>query len=95
MTNTCLTIKAMCAGTIVVNASGSSVKVFSYSDLGKKLGVSSANGGNTAVFAANGDGAATSRHIDGCTALNGSWYATLDATLNGNIRVNYFAVLFG
>lgn len=93
--NTCLTIKAMCAGTIVVNASGSSVKMFSYSDLGQKLGVSSANGGNTAVFAANGDGAATSRHIDGCTALNGSWYATLDATLNGNIRVNYLAVLFG
>lgn len=98
MTNTCLNIKKMRAGTKVVgtDSSRTSIDVFTSQELGGLLGVSSANGGNSALFVSNGDGAANSVHLEGATYQDGKWLAVTNAkNTGGAIRINYLAVLFG
>ncbi|WP_277271739.1 phage tail spike protein [Merdimonas faecis] len=96
--NTCLNIKKMRAGTKVVgtDSSRTSIDVFTSQELGGLLGVSSANGGNSALFVSNGDGAANSVHLEGATYQDGKWLAVTNAkNTGGAIRINYLAVLFG
>ena len=98
MTNSCLNIKKMRAGTKVVgtNSSRTSIDVFTSQELGKLLGVSSANGGNSALFVSNGDGAANGVHLEGATYQDGKWQAVTNTkNTGGAIRINYLAVLFG
>lgn len=96
--NSCLNIKKMRAGTKVVgtNSSKTSIDVFTSQELGKLLGVSSANGGNSALFVSNGDGAANGVHLEGATYQDGKWQAVTNTkNTGGAIRINYLAVLFG
>ena len=96
--NSCLNIKKMRAGTKVVgtNSSRTSIDVFTSQELGKLLGVSSANGGNSALFVSNGDGAANGVHLEGATHQDGKWKAVTNTKNTGGIiRINYLAVLFG
>ena len=96
--NSCLNIKKMRAGTKVVgtNSSRTSIDVFTSQELGKLLGVSSANGGNSALFVSNGDGAANGVHLEGATYQDGKWQAVTNTkNTGGAIRINYLAVLFG
>lgn len=94
MTNNCL-FKKIIGGTKVVTCTGgSSVTLFTDAQVNSLLGVTGSNASNTAVFVSNGDGAANSSHIDGCTHVNGEWKATLDRNSSTAIRINYLIIKF-
>ncbi|WP_204907538.1 hypothetical protein, partial [Mordavella massiliensis] len=93
--NNCLSIKAMCAGTIVRSATGiSSCVVFTAEQLGDLLGVDKAHNANSVLLVANGDGAAQSAHVEGCTYQNGNWYAVFNVKASGPFRFNYLGIRF-
>lgn len=92
--NNCL-FKKIIGGTKVVTCTGgSSVTLFTDAQVNSLLGVTGSNASNTAVFVSNGDGAANSSHIDGCTHVNGEWKATLDRNSSTAIRINYLIIKF-
>lgn len=92
--NNCL-FKKIIGGTKVVTCTGgSSVTLFTNAQVNSLLGVTGSNASNTAVFVSNGDGAANSSHIDGCTHVNGEWKATLDRNSSTAIRINYLIIKF-
>ena len=85
------------AGTKVIQlaAGGTSAALFSKEEIATLLGLESGKGGSgeVTVCISNGDGAACSIHIDGCTYQNGKWYACF-ASKNAtgkamSVRVNY------
>lgn len=86
--------KKIIGGTKVVTPSGSSVTLFTNAQINSLLGVTGSDSINTAVFVSNGDGAANSAHVDGCTYLNGEWKATLDRSTTAPIRINYLVMRF-
>lgn len=85
----------MCAGTIVRSATGtSSCVVFTAEQLGDLLGIDKAHNANSVLLVANGDGAAQSAHIEGCTYQNDNWYAVFNAKASGPFRFNYLGIRF-
>ena len=85
----------MYGGTKVCNAGDNSCNFLNNSEINSYLGVNNSSSVNTAVFAANGDGKAQSSHLEGCTYVGGSWYATFSARATGSYRINYLVVYFG
>lgn len=86
--------KRIFTGTKVVNAKGdNSAVVLTNEEIEEMCGrrFASASGDFAAVM--NGDGAASPVHIDGCTYLNDSLYATMNAASSANMRVNWIIVL--
>lgn len=84
--------------TIKVSSSGTSVSVFTKSELASLFGISSSSISNlntTCVFS-NGDGSLQSAHLDGATYINNVWMAVFNNALSiGTIRINYIACYFG
>ena len=88
----------MTAGTKVVKAgkTGTSRQLFSNSEINSLLGVSNSSNGNTAIAVSNGDGAATSVHVEGCTYQNGAWHAVFNTNIGSvPIRINYIITYWG
>ena len=85
----------MYGGTKVCNAGDNSCAFLNNNEINSYLGVNNSSNANTSVFAANGDGRAQSSHLDGCTYVNGDWYATFSAIAKGSYRINYLVVYFG
>lgn len=94
MTNNCLFKKIIGGTKVVIPTGGSSVSVFTDAQINSLLGVTGSSAGNTAVFVSNGDGAANSSHVDGCTHVNGEWRATLDRNSSSALRINYLIMRF-
>lgn len=92
--NQCLFAKIIGGTKVVTPTGGSSVSVFTDAQINSLLGVTGSSAGNTAVFVSNGDGAANSSHVDGCTHVNGEWRATLDRGSSSAIRINYLIMRF-
>lgn len=92
--NQCLFAKIIGGTKVVTPTGGSSVSVFTDTQINSLLGVTGSSAGNTAVFVSNGDGAANSSHVDGCTHVNGEWRATLDRGSSSAIRINYLIMRF-
>ena len=92
--NQCLFAKIIGGTKVVTPTGGSSVSVFTDAQINRLLGVTGSSAGNTAVFVSNGDGAANSSHVDGCTHVNGEWRATLDRGSSSAIRINYLIMRF-
>lgn len=91
-------VHRMTAGTKVLTAgkTGTSRQLFSNSEINSLLGVSNSSNGNTAVMVSNGDGAATSVHVEGCTYQNGAWYAVFNTNIGSvPIRINYIITYWG
>lgn len=91
-------IHRMSAGTRVVKAgkTGTSRQIFSNSEINSLLGVTDSSNSNTAVFVSNGDGAATSVHVEGCTYQNGAWHAVFNTNIGSvPIRINYIITYWG
>ena len=91
-------VHRMTAGTKVVKAgkTGTSRQLFSNSEINSLLGVSNSSNGNTAIAVSNGDGAATSVHVEGCTYQNGAWHAVFNTNIGSvPIRINYIITYWG
>ena len=90
-------ITKMIGGSKVVNAkAGTSVQVFTNSEINKALGVTNSSNANTAVLMANGDGLAQRVHVEGSTYLDNAWHATFNQNASaGSIRINYVIFYFG
>ena len=91
-------VHRMTAGTKVVKAgkTGTSRQLFSNSEINSLLGVSNSSNGNTAIAVSNGDGAATSVHVEGCTYQNGAWHAVFNTNIGSvSIRINYIITYWG
>lgn len=91
-------VHRMTAGTKVVKAgkAGTSRQLFSNSEINSLLGVSNSSNGNTAIAVSNGDGAATSVHVEGCTYQNGAWHAVFNTNIGSvPIRINYIITYWG
>lgn len=90
-------ITKMIAGSKVVNAkAGTSVQVFTNSEINKALGVTNSSNANTVVLMTNGDGLAQKVHVEGSTYLNSAWHATFNQDASaGSIRINYVIFYFG
>lgn len=91
-------VRRMTAGTKVVKAgkTGTSRQLFSNSEINSLLGVSNSSNGNTAIAVSNGDGAATSVHVEGCTYQNGAWHAVFNTNIGSvPIRINYIITYWG
>lgn len=83
------------AQTSVITASGSGVQLVTVAQLNTIFGVSNCGPGNTAVFVSNGDGNAWGGHFDGCNYIGSgtaSWWATMNTSVSGTVRVNWLAV---
>ena len=91
-------VRRMTAGTKVVKAgkTGTSRQLFSNSEINSLLGVSNSSNGNTAIAVSNGDAAATSVHVEGCTYQNGAWHAVFNTNIGSvPIRINYIITYWG
>lgn len=90
-------ITKMIGGSKVVTAkAGTSVQVFTNSEINKALGVTNSSNANTAVLMANGDGLAQRVHVEGSTYLDNAWHATFNQNASaGSIRINYVIFYFG
>ena len=90
-------ITKMIAGSKVVNAkAGTSVQVFTNSEINKALGVTNSSNANTVVLMTNGDALAQKVHVEGSTYLNSAWHATFNQDASaGSIRINYVIFYFG
>lgn len=83
------------AQTSVISASGSGVQLVTVAQLNTIFGVSNCGSGNTAVFVSNGDGNAWGGHFDGCNYIGSgtaSWWATMNTSVSGTVRINWLAV---
>lgn len=86
------------AQTSVLSASGSGVQLVTAAALNTIFGVSNCGAGNTAVFVSNGDGNAWGGHFDGCNYIGSgtpSWWATMNTSVTGTVRINWLAIYFG
>ena len=90
-------ITKMIGGSKVVTAkAGTSVQVFTNSEINKALGVTNSSNANTVVLMTNGDGLAQKVHVEGSTYLNSAWHATFNQNASaGSIRINYVIFYFG
>ena len=90
-------ITKMIGGSKVVTAkAGTSVQVFTNSEINKALGVTNSSNANTVVLMTNGDGLAQKVHVEGSTYLNSAWHATFNQDASaGSIRINYVIFYFG
>ena len=91
-------VHRMTAGTKVLTAgkTGTSRQLFSDSEINSLLGVSNSSNGNTAVMVSNGDGAATSVHVEGCTYQNRAWHAVFNTNIGSvPIRINFIITYWG
>ena len=91
-------VHRMTAGTkvLTVSKTGTSIQLFSNSEINSLLGVSNSSNRNTAVMVSNGDGAATDVHVEGCTYKNGAWYAVFNTKIgSAQIRINYIITYWG
>lgn len=91
-------VHRMTTGTKVLTAgkTGTSRQLFSNSEINSLLGVSNSSNGNTAVMVSNGDGAATSVHVEGCTYQNGAWHAVFNTNIGSvPIRINFIITYWG
>lgn len=90
-------ITKMIGGSKVVTAkAGTSVQVFTNSEINKALGVTNSSNENTVVLMTNGDGLAQKVHVEGSTYLNSAWHATFNQNASaGSIRINYVIFYFG
>lgn len=91
-------VHRMTAGTKVLTAgkTGTSRQLFSNSEINSLLGVSNSSNGNTAVMVSNGDGAATSVHVEGCTYQNRAWHAVFNTNIGSvPIRINFIITYWG
>lgn len=87
----------MIGGSKVVTAKvGTSVQVFTNSEINKALGVTNSSNANTTVLMTNGDGIAQKAHVEGSTYLDNAWHATLNQNASaGSFRINYAIFYFG
>lgn len=90
-------ITKMIGGSKVVTAkAGTSVQVFTNSEINKALGVTNSSNANTVVLMTNGDGLAQKVHVEGSTYLDSAWHATFNQNVSaGSIRINYVIFYFG
>lgn len=90
-------ITKMIGGSKVVTAkAGTSVQVFTNSEINKALGVTNSSNANTVVLMTNGDGLAQKVHVEGSTYLDSAWHATFNQNASaGSIRINYVIFYFG
>ena len=91
-------VHRMTAGTKVLTAgkTGTSRQLFSNSEINSLLGVSNSSNGNTAVMVSNGDGAAASVHVEGCTYQNRAWHAVFNTNIGSvPIRINFIITYWG
>lgn len=91
-------VHRMTAGTKVLTAgkTGTSRQLFSDSEINSLLGVSNSSNGNTAVMVSNGDGSATSVHVEGCTYQNRAWHAVFNTNIGSvPIRINFIITYWG
>lgn len=91
-------VHRMTAGTKVLTAgkTGTARQLFSNSEINSLLGVSNSSNGNTAVMVSNGDGAATSVHVEGCTYQNRAWHAVFNTNIGSvPIRINFIITYWG
>lgn len=90
-------ITKMIGGSKVVTAkTGTSVQVFTNSEINKALGVTNSSNANTVVLMTNGDGLAQKVHVEGSTYLDSAWHATFNQNASaGSIRINYVIFYFG
>ncbi len=90
-------LRFACGTKVLAASSGTSLKLFTYSELNTLFGATDCNNENTTLFVVNGDGNTKDAHVDGATCLpkEETWYATFDKSVSGNIRINYLVVYFG
>lgn len=88
--------KMMGGSKVVAAKAGTSVQVFTNSEINKALGVTNSSNANTVVLMTNGDGLAQKVHVEGSTYLNSAWHATFNQNASaGSIRINYVIFYFG
>lgn len=88
--------KMKCGSKILTSKAGTSVQVFTNSEINKALGVTNSSNENTVVLMTNGDGLAQKVHVEGSTYLDGAWHATFNQNASaGSIRINYAIFYFG
>ena len=83
----------MVSGTIVLGANSDSVKVHTWSQIQElfniKYGFVPDDYTKLGISFINGDGGATSAHIEGGTWLASELYAVFNSKVSGQIRINY------
>lgn len=89
-------IAKMKCGSKVVTGAGTSIQVFTNSEINKELGVTNSSNANTTVLFANGDASAQTAHVEGSSYLKGAWYAVLNRDNSASsFRINYAILYFG
>lgn len=80
---------------------GTSVALFSVSEVNEMLGVKDVSGTNTIITVANAEGAINGTHVEGVNfmLLNGTvkntWYALFDGDTSGTVKIIYRIDYFG
>ena len=88
--------KMKCGSKVITAKAGTSIQVFTNSEINKELGVTNSSNANTTVLFANGDASAQSVHIEGSSYLKDAWYAALNkGGISGSFRINYAIFYFG
>lgn len=88
--------KMKCGSKVVTAKVGTSVQVFTDSDINKELGVTNSSNTNTIVLFANGDSSVQSAHVEGSSYSKGIWRAVLNQNAYaGSFRMNYAIFYFG
>lgn len=82
-------------GTMIRYTAANSVVMFTFQELNELFGVDDCTYGNILAFVCNGDGAANSVHFNSATLADNAVYATFDAQINSNVRINYIIFYLG
>lgn len=90
-------ITKMIGGSKVVTAkAGTSIQIFTNSEINEALGVTNSSNTNTIVLVANGDASVQTAHVEGSSYSKGIWYAVLNQNAYaGSFRINYAIFYFG
>jgi hypothetical protein len=84
------------AATSVIILKSNSQQLVTLATLNSVFGVNNCGGGNTAVFACNGDGNAWGGRFTGCNLVGSGWNVmTHDTVPSAAVRVNWFALYWG
>lgn len=70
-------------------SAATSTSVITSAEINLLLGVNDSSADNTMVIFCNADGATSEAHINGSTFQNNNWYAVLDRSFTGTIKVDF------
>lgn len=82
----------MMHGSWVTKGSGTSCALFTLDALKKRFGVSSASSTQFMTIIQNGDGNATSAHMEGTTWIGNTCYVVFSTSVSTQIRINYMVI---